>query len=82
MSGTTAWRRHRAGQRLLAERGAAIVEFALVLPVLLVLLLGIVEYSLAFNAQATLSAAAREGARTMALANNVGQARTAAQNAA
>jgi Flp pilus assembly protein TadG len=82
VSGTTAWRRHRTAQRLLGERGAAVVEFALVLPVLLVLLLGIIEYSKAFNTQATLSAAAREGARTMALANDLGQARAAAQNAA
>ena len=72
MTGRTPWLRHRAAQRLQGERGAAIVEFALVVPVLLVLLLGIMEYSKAFNAQSSLAAAAREGARTMALANNVG----------
>jgi Flp pilus assembly protein TadG len=82
VSGTTAWRRHRTAQRLLGERGAAAVEFALVVPVLLLLLLGIMEYSRAFNAQSTLSAAAREGARTMALANDLGQARSAARHAA
>lgn len=82
MSGPTAWRRHRTARQLLGERGAAAVEFALVVPVLLVLVFGIVEYSRAFNAQSALSDAAREGARTMALTNDVGQARSAARNAA
>lgn len=54
-----------------AERGAAVVEFALVVPILLVLLLGIVEFSRAFHAQATLSSAAREGARVMAVQDDV-----------
>ncbi|MBB3676190.1 TadE/TadG family type IV pilus assembly protein [Modestobacter versicolor] len=81
MSGTPVRRRHRLARRLLGERGAAAVEFALVTPVLLLLLFGIVEYSQAMSAQATLSSAAREAARTMALTNDVGQARAAAQNA-
>ncbi len=68
--------------RLLGERGAAAVEFALVAPVLVLLLVGIVECSKMFQAQSTLSAAAREGVRTMALTNNAGTARTAAVNAA
>jgi Flp pilus assembly protein TadG len=75
-------RRHRTARRLLGERGAAAVEFALVVPVLLMLLMGIVEFSKAYNAQATLSAAAREAARTMALANDPTQARAIAQTAA
>lgn len=68
--------------RLLGERGAAVVEFALVAPVLIMLLIGIVECSKMFQAQSTLSAAAREGVRVMALTNNVTNARTAAVNAA
>lgn len=52
---------------LRSERGAAAVELALVLPVLLVLVLGIVEFGRAFQVQATLAAAAREGARVFAL---------------
>jgi Flp pilus assembly protein TadG len=82
VSGTPEWRRHRTARRLLGERGAAAVEFALVVPVLLVLLLGIFECSKAFSGQATLSAAAREAARTMALVNDATQARAAAQAAA
>ncbi|MDT0167850.1 pilus assembly protein [Pseudarthrobacter sp. BRE9] len=49
-----------------AERGAAAVEFAIVVPVLVALLLGIMEFSRAYNAQASLSAAAREAVRVMA----------------
>ncbi|MBN1092282.1 pilus assembly protein [Blastococcus sp. TML/M2B] len=62
---------------MLGERGAAAVEFALVAPVLLLLLFGIIEFSKAFNNQATLSSAAREGARSMALGHTVAEARAA-----
>jgi Flp pilus assembly protein TadG len=82
VSGTITWRRHRTACRLLGERGAAAVEFALVAPVLLMLLFGIIEFGKTMNTQATLSSAAREGARTMALANDAVLARTAVQNAA
>lgn len=53
------------------ERGTAAVEFALVVPLLVVLLLGIVEFSRAYHAQVAVSAAAREGARAMALRGDV-----------
>jgi Flp pilus assembly protein TadG len=49
------------------ERGAAAVEFALVLPLLVVLVFGIVEFSIAYNHKQGLHAAAREGARLAAL---------------
>jgi Flp pilus assembly protein TadG len=49
------------------DRGAAAVEFALLLPVLLLLLFGIVDFGLALNAQITITQAAREGARLEAL---------------
>jgi Flp pilus assembly protein TadG len=74
--------RPRPAARLLGERGAAAVEFALVAPLLVLLLLGIVEYSKAFQVQATLSDAAREGARVMALANDPTSARAAVRSAA
>ncbi len=64
------------------ERGAAAVEFALVLPVLLLILIGIIEFSFAFNTQLSLSQAAREGARQMALSNDSAAAATRARNAA
>jgi Flp pilus assembly protein TadG len=46
-----------------AEQGQAAVEFALVVPLLLVLLLGIVEFGIAFSHYVTLTDAARVGAR-------------------
>lgn len=48
-------------------RGAAAVEFALVLPLVLLLVCGIVDFGRMLNIQITLSAAAREGARWEAL---------------
>jgi Flp pilus assembly protein TadG len=49
------------------DRGAAMVEFAIVLPVLLLILLGIIEFGRAYNTQVSIQAAAREGARELAL---------------
>ena len=68
-------------RHLQSERGAAAVEFALLLPVLIVLILGIVEFGRAFQVQATLAAAAREGARVMALEDDAAAARTAVRSA-
>lgn len=49
------------------QRGAVAVELALILPILILLLAGIVGFGLAWNAQTTLQGAAREGARVLAL---------------
>ncbi|MCU1530492.1 MAG: TadE family protein [Arthrobacter sp.] len=49
------------------ETGAAAVEFALIVPLLLLLLLGIVEFGRVFNAQMQVTAAAREAVRVMAI---------------
>jgi Flp pilus assembly protein TadG len=65
-----------------SERGAAAVEFALVLPVLILLVLGLIEFSRVYNIQISLSNAAREGARSMAILNNAGTAKNAAIAAA
>ena len=45
------------------ERGAALVEFALILPVLVSLLLGTVTSGIAYNRKLSMSSAVREGAR-------------------
>ena len=45
------------------QHGAAAVEFALVLPLLLILVFGIVEFSLALYDKAIITNASREGAR-------------------
>src|SRR5215469_15927355 len=50
-----------------SERGAAAVEFALLLPLLLLLVFGIIDFGRAINAQITITQAAREGARAHAL---------------
>ena len=52
------------------DRGSVYVEFALVLPVLLLLFLGALEYGLAFREHQVLQNAAREGAHFSALPAN------------
>nr|WP_077491127.1 TadE family protein [Sinomonas mesophila] len=64
------------------ERGAVAVEFALVLPILLTLVFGIIEFGRLYNAQIVFSNAAREAARTMAITKDAGEAATAAQSVA
>jgi TadE-like protein len=55
------------------ERGQGIVEFALIMPVFLVFLLGILEFGMAFTHNLTLEYATREGARVgSALVNGGG----------
>lgn len=55
---------------LLNEKGAVAVEFALVIPIFLMLVFGIVEFGRAFNIQVSLSEAARETARYTAIHSN------------
>jgi len=69
-------------QRLRSERGASAVEFAFIVPLLLLLALGIAEFGRAFQVQGTLSAAAREGVRTMALQNDQAAARSMVESVA
>lgn len=68
-------------QRLRGERGASAVEFAFIVPLLLSLVLGIAEFGSAFQVQGTLSAAAREGVRVMALQNDQAAAKAAVRAA-
>ncbi len=46
------------------ERGQGLVEFTLVLPLMILLLLGMLEFGLAFNHHMTIEYATREGSRT------------------
>jgi Flp pilus assembly protein TadG len=49
------------------ERGQTMTEFALILPLLVVLLFGIIQFGIIFNDYVTLTDAARAGARTGAV---------------
>jgi len=49
-----------------AERGAALVEFALVLPILLMVALGIIEFGFALSQQLDVRHGAREASRMVA----------------
>jgi Flp pilus assembly protein TadG len=50
-----------------SDRGTTLAEFALVLPLLLVILFAIVEFGIAFNRAQAVEAAAREGGRLASL---------------
>ena len=52
------------------ERGAAAVEFALVLPILLMLVFGIIDFGLMIHEKTMLANAAREGARNGAISRS------------
>jgi Flp pilus assembly protein TadG len=52
------------------QEGAAAVELALVLPVLVLMLMAIIEFGQAYNAKIELTAAVRDGARAAALSTD------------
>jgi Flp pilus assembly protein TadG len=54
-------------RQLSGERGQTMVEFALVLPLLCVLLFGVIQFGIVFNNYVTLTDAARAGARKAAV---------------
>jgi Flp pilus assembly protein TadG len=51
------------------EAGQALVEFALVVPLLLLLVVGVIEFGRAWNVSQAVNYAARQGARTAAVLN-------------
>lgn len=62
------------------NRGQAVVETAMIMPILILLLFGIVEFGQVINQYIVLTAAAREGARTAAVSDDTA-ARTAVTDA-
>jgi Flp pilus assembly protein TadG len=56
-----------SNSRKARDRGTAAVEFVLVLPALLLIVFGIIDFGRALNAQIVLTGAAREGVRLAAL---------------
>lgn len=63
------------------DRGAAAVEMALVLPLLLLVLFGLVDFGRAFNTQMQLTQAAREAVRVKALGGTDFDAQTRVDSA-
>ena len=53
--------------RCRGERGAAMVEFALILPLIVLLTFGIIEFAIAFNTDSNINQAGRAGGRTAAI---------------
>jgi Flp pilus assembly protein TadG len=64
------------------DRGAAAVEMAIVMPLLIAMIIGIIDFSRIFNAELQLSQAAREGVRMAALGASPTAVQTRAQAAA
>lgn len=68
------WKKNRKGQSM--------VEFALVLPIMLLLLLGIMEFGFIFHEYLVVTHAAREGARDASLGATDAEVRTLVLTAA
>ncbi len=74
----------RIRRRIRPERGAAAVEFAIVAPLLFILVFGIIDFGFGFHAWNAIENSAREGARVGAtdasLSNKVGDITARVQN--
>jgi Flp pilus assembly protein TadG len=76
-------RTHKIRSRLERQDGQAFVEFAIVLPLLVMLVMGIVQFGLAFHNYLSITDATRVGARAAAVKRTSGAcaaATTAIQN--
>ena len=69
----------RGKELLRQEDGQAITEFALILPILVALLLGIIQFGIVFNNYLTITDAARAGARKAAVSRFIGDGGAAAK---
>jgi len=65
-------RAHRFPSRARRERGAELIEFAFVLPVLLLVAFGIIDFGFLFREYEVVTNAAREGARLKSLGDAAG----------
>ena len=57
---------------LLSARGQTLVEFALIAPIMVILLAGIIDFAMAMDRRITVQHAVREGARYAAVTDDVG----------
>lgn len=69
------------GLRWRESRGAAAVEFALLVPIFLVIVFGIVDFGLMFYSKTVITNAAREGARRASLSGDLDATILATTNA-
>ena len=69
--------RNRAAFR--SERGQSITEFALVLPLIVLLLFGVIQFGITFNNYVTLTDAVRAGARKAAVSRHLDDPEGAAE---
>lgn len=60
-------RHWKNSQKWMSEKGSSSVEFALILPVLILILFGIIQFGFVFNNYLAVTHAAREGARLAAV---------------
>jgi Flp pilus assembly protein TadG len=63
------------------QQGQSMTEFALVLPILALLLFGVIQFGLVFNNYLTLTDAVRAGARKAAVARHLNDPRGSAETA-
>jgi Flp pilus assembly protein TadG len=76
---------HAAHNKIRSERGQTMTEFAIVLPILVVLLFGVIQFGIIFNNYVTLTDAVRAGARKAAVSrhtNPVSEGEAAVRKAA
>lgn len=69
-------------KRFEKRKGQSLVETALVLPIILLLLTGIVDFGLLFNSYLVVSNASREGARSAAIGSTDAQIKATINNVA
>jgi Flp pilus assembly protein TadG len=60
----------RVSARAAGRRGQALVEFVLVLPILLLLIFGLIDFARAWSAHHTIADAAREGTRMLVVSDS------------
>jgi len=65
-----------------AEKGAALIEAAILLPLIVMLIFGLIAFGRGYNAKVTATHAAREGVRVLAVTKDNTAAENAARNAA
>lgn len=63
------------------DRGAALIEMAIILPLLILLIMGLAEFARGYNARITLTHATREGVRVLAITGDSPTAIAATQAA-